>query len=64
MNTENDILKVGGIKHETYFNKKDGGAVVLHGIVDRRGSKSEVSLPDDFPMDLEFSSGVAAGERP
>lgn len=22
------------------------------------GSKSEVSLPDDFPMDLEFSSGV------
>lgn len=28
------------------------------------GSKSEVSLPDDFPMDLEFSSGVAAGERP
>ena len=22
------------------------------------GPKSEVSLPDDFPMDLEFSSGV------
>ena len=58
MNTENDILKAGGIKHETYFNKKDGGAVILHGIVDRLRLQKRGVLPDDFPMDLEFSSGV------
>lgn len=28
------------------------------------GPKSEVSLPDDFPMDLEFSSGVGGWGTP
>lgn len=58
--TEKRILKPGGTDDEKYIVYKVAVLLLCTALLTGCGQKDKAALPEDFPIDFVFSSGVGA----